>query len=1053
MWIVLFALRYKYTVAVFAILIALFGGLAINRMSTDIMPRVDSPEIQLVWSYGGLNPTEMAAKITSFSESASMNNVDDLLEVRSETVSGVAIVKLRFQPGVNFERSLAQVTGISQTILRRMPPGTVPPIIVQSSPSSVPILQLVISSDTLTDGALADWARIALRSQLQEVPGLRLTLPYGGASRQIMIDIDPEALNAFGLSVTDISRAIATQNLTLPSGSIRVGGRELGVAVNGSPASVAEFLDLPVRALDGRVLLLRDVANVRDGEGVATNIARLNGQNAVVVTAIKLGNASTLDVVDGILARLPALRASAPPGLKIEPIFDQSVFVRSAIDNILREIVLVGALVALIVLLFLGSWRSTLIVLTSIPLALLCAVLGLGLVGATFNLMSLGGLALAIGILVDNALVEIENIKRRIAAGESVRDAIVHGAQQVAFPEFVSTTGICIVFLPIFLLTGTAAFVFKPLALAVIFAMVASYLLSRTLVPTLASLLLPAEARAERAAAGRPPRGLARIHHAIEAALTALTARQHVLLTLLLRRRWLVPLGLVIVASLGGVAWKFLGRDFFPATDAGLIRVFVRFPGGPRLEETARRFADIQRELRAVIPAKELRFVVENIGPPVAVNLAWVESTSVGSYDGEFMIQLAPGHAPVAGYTKKIRRLLAEKFPEAVSFFRPADATSQTLSGGAATAFEIRFIGRDVPGNLALAQRLRERLRAVPGAVDVTLREQLGVPEYFIEIDRVRAARLGLSQQDAVGALLNALGSGGSVTPTFWADPKIGSSYEVQVQVPPARFRDAEQLLSLPIRPAAGGPPVLLGAFAKLSERTTTASVSRTTLLPTLTILANTEGTDLGSVLDRLNPILAELRKEQKPGNRIQVAGQAALMESAYRELFGGLLLSAVLIFLVMVVNFQSWSLPLAAISGLPVAIAGAFLALWATGTTLSIPALMGLIMVVGVSTANSVLVTSFARDLWAAGAPGAQAALDAATTRLRPVAMTALAMILGVLPMALGLGEGGEQNAPLGRAVIGGLLLGTLASLFVVPFAFALLKRRPAPPAESPAP
>ena len=1009
MWIVLFALRYKYTVAVFAILIALFGGLAIQRTSTDIMPRVDSPEVMLVWSYGGLNPTEMAAKITSFSETASLNNVDDVLELRSETINGVAIVRLRFQPGVNIERALSQVTAISQTILRRMPAGTVPPIIVQSSPSSVPIIQLVLSSDTLTDGAIFDFARLTMRAQLQEIAGLRLTLPYGGAQRQIMVDLDPDALNAYGLSASDVSRALAAQNQTLPSGSLRAGGRDLSVG--------------------------------------------LNGQNAVIVTALKLGNTSTLEIIDGIMARLPAIRASAPPGVKVEPIFDQSVFVRSAVDNILREIVLVGALVALVVLLFLGSWRSTLIVLTSIPLALLCSIFGLSLAGATFNLMSLGGLALAIGILVDNALVEIENIKRQIASGKTVRDAIVDGAQQVAFPEFVSTTGICIVFLPIFLLSGTAAFVFKPLALAVIFAMVASYLLSRTLVPTLASLLLPAETRAERADAGRAPRGLMRLHYAIEHAITALSARQHRMLDVLVARRWIIPVIVLAVAGLGGVAWKFLGREFFPATDAGLMRVFVRLPGGTRVEETARRFADIQRAIRSVIPPAELRFVVENIGPPTAINLAWVESTVVGPYDGEILIQLAPGHAPVVGYTEKLRRLLAEQFPEVQSFFRPADATSQTLSGGAPTAFEVRFVGRDIPGNLALAQRLRERLRAVPGAVDVTLRELLGVPEYYFEIDRVRAARFGLTQQDIAGALLTALGSGGSVAPTFWADPKTGSSYEVQVQVPPALFRDAEQLLTLPMRPAAGGPPVIFGAFAKLSERQSPSSVSRTTLLPTFTVLANVQGTDLGSVLDRLNPILAELRKEQKPGNRIVIAGQAALMESAYRELFGGLILSAVLIFLVMVVNFQSWALPLAAISGLPVAIAGAFVALWVTGTNLSIPALMGLIMVVGVSTANSVLVTSFARDLWAAGATGAQAAITSATTRLRPVTMTALAMILGVLPMALGHGEGGEQNAPLGRAVIGGLLFGTLASLFVVPFMFSVLKRRPPAPVPPSAP
>ncbi len=1051
MWIVLFALRYKYTIAVFAILIALFGVLSIKRMSTDIMPRVDSPEMQVVWSYGGLNASEMASKVTSFSEIAILNNVDDLIEVRSETLNGAALVKLRFQPDVIIERALAQVTAVSQTILRRMPAGTVPPLIVQTSPSSVPILQLVISSDTLSDGALSDWARLTLRAQIQSIPGIRLSAPYGGASRQIMVDLDPDALNAFGLSATDVSRAIGSQNLTLPSGSLRAGTRDLGVALNGSPVTINEFLDLPLRNVDGRLVLLRDVANVRDGESVSNNIIRLDGQNAVMATVLKLGSASTLDIVSGILDRLPAIRASAPEGLKIEPIFDQSIFVRSAIENILLEIALVGALVALVVLLFLGSWRSTLIVLTSIPLALLCSVIGLGLAGATFNLMTLGGLGLAIGILVDNALVEIENIKRQIAFGKPVRQAILDGARQVAFPEFVSTLGICIVFLPVFLLSGTAAFVFKPLALAVIFAMIASYLLSRTLVPVLASLLLPTETRIEAAASAsnRPPRGLLRLHHVIEKSLDVASLRQRIALDRFISRPWLIPVLVLAVALLGGLAWKSLGRDFFPATDAGLMRVFLRFPGGTRVEETARRCAEVQRAIRASIPAKEVQFIVENIGLPSSINLAWVESTAIGPYDAELLIQLAPGHSPTPGHMAALRTLLAEKIPDAQFFFRPADATSQTLSGGAPTAFEFRFIGRDAPGNLALANRLRQELRSIPGAVDVTLREALGVPEYYLEIDRVRAARFGISQQDAVSALLTALGSGGSVAPTYWSDPKLGISFDVQVQVPTGRFRDAEQLLNLPVRPAAGGAPVLLGAFAKLSERPAIASVSRTTLLPTLTVLANVQHTDLGAVLDRLDPILAGLRKDQKPGNRIELAGQAALMQSAYRELLGGLVLAAVLVFLVMVVNFQSWSLPLAAISGLPLAISGAFFALWITGTSLSIPALMGLIMVVGVSTANSVLVTSFARDLWVAGETGARAAVTAATTRLRPVCMTALAMILGVLPMALGHGEGGEQNAPLGRAVIGGLLLGTVASLFVVPCMFSLLKRRPAPPAD----
>lgn len=1039
MWIVRFALRYRYTIGVFAILILLFGIMSARKMSTDILPAVESPEITLVWTYNGLSAKEMAAKMTSFSEIATLNNVDDLVEVRSETTNGVGLVKLRFQPYVKIEQALSQTTAVSQTILRRMPPGTTPPLIVQTSPSSVPILQLVVSSDTLTDGQLYDYARLALRAQIQSIPGMRISLPYGGASRQVMIDLVPESLNAFGLSPADVNRAVGTQNLTLPSGTLRANDRELPVAINASPESVQAFLDLPIKNVNGRVVFLKDVANVRDGEALSTNVARLNGQNAVMVSILKLGKSSTVDIVDGIIGRMDDIRKAAPEGVRIEPIFDQSVFVKAATESVLKEIILVGSLVALVVMLFLGSYRSTLIVLTSIPLALLCSIMGLSFAGATFNLMTLGGLSLVIGILVDNALVEIENIKRQISLGKTVRQAILDGAAQVAFPEFVSTLGICIVFMPIFMLTGTAAFVFKPLALAVIFAMAASYVLSRTLVPTLAFMMLPSEVEAER----KPPGFLRKIHHGIEASVDKLAAMQGAVLAFFLRRWIVVILILLGVVGLGGFSAKLLKREFFPVTDAGLMSLFIRVPEGTRIEDTGRVFAEIHREIRNIVPKEDLLFVAENIGAPFSVNLAWVPSTAVGSYDGEILVQFAEGHQPTAGYMAKVRTMLHEKFPSVQFFFRPADATSQTLASGSPTTFEVRFIGRDIPGNVKLAKELVDRFKKVPGAVDVTLREVLGLPEFYLEIDRVRAAQLGITQQDAVSSLLTFLGSGGSVSSSFWADPANGSSYEVQILAPPARVESPDSLLQLPIRPSGGGEPVLLGAIAKLSERTNPASVSRTTLQPTYTVVANLQDRDLGAVTTDLEKILADLKKELKPNNRIELAGQAALMRSAYGELLSGLVLSAVLVFLVMTVNFQSWSMPFIAISGLPVAVSGAVFGLFITGTPLSVPALMGIIMVVGVSTANSVLVTSFARDRWAEGIPGRQAALEAATTRLRPVLMTASAMILGVIPMAIGHGEGGEQNAPLGRAVIGGLLFGTTASLFLVPTVFAWMKRR----------
>ncbi len=1044
MWIVVFALRYKYTIAVLAILILLFGVMSARRMSTDILPKVDSPEIMIVWTYTGLNPTEMAAKITSFSEIAIMNNVDDLIEVSSETSNGVGLVNLTFQPYVDMNTAMSQATSVSQTILRRMPPGTSPPLIIRTSPSSVPIVQLVMSSDTLSSGQLFDYARLALRSQLQSVPGLRISLPYGGAARQVMIDLDPDALHAFNLTASDVSAIIGQQNLTLPSGSLREGDRELPVEINASPETVQAFLDIPLRSVDGRTVLLRDVANVRDGEAVATNIARLDGRNAVMISILKLGNASTIDIIDGLRARLPEIRASAPPGMSIEPIFDQSVFVRAAVNGVEHEILLVGGLVAMVVLLFLGSWRSTLIVLTSIPLALLCSIIGLNLTGATFNLMTLGGLALAIGILVDNALVEIENIKRQIGLGKDVHTAIVDGAREVAFPEFVSTISICIVFLPIFLLTGTAADVFRPLAMAVVFAMLASYMLARTLVPTLASMILPSELRAEEKGKHSKRNPLMRAHHTVEGGLDRIIAFQRGVLNFLMRRKALVliPVGFAVMLGVWGATHA--GKEFFPTTDAGLMRLFLRIPSGIRVEDTAKEMADIQREIRKLIPAEELQFIVENIGAPNPINLAWVPSAAISSSDGEILIQLHGKHAPSEEYVTKIRAMLKEKFGDVQAFFQPADATSQTLSSGAPTTFEVRVIGRDRGGNLAIAKDLKKQFSEIPGAVDVTLREVLDQPRYAIQVDRVRAATFGISQQDASRAILSALGSGGTVSPNFWSDPVTGSSYDVQVIAPPDKLDSIEDILNLVVRPSTGGGAgIPLRAFATVVEKRSPATVTRSMMQPVFTIVGNAHGRDLGAVTTDLEKVIKELRPKLKPGNKIELVGQAELMRSSYSELIGGLGLAALLVFLVMVVNFQSWSLPFVAVSGLPVAISGAFFGLWLTGTPLSVPALMGIIMVVGVSTANSVLVTTFAKLRSDDGLSALRAGIDAATTRLRPVLMTASAMILGVIPMAIGHAEGGEQNAPLGRAVIGGLVFGTCASLFLVPVVFAAVRKR----------
>ncbi|MBD9436846.1 efflux RND transporter permease subunit [Pseudoxanthomonas sp. PXM03] len=1043
MWIVEYALSRRYTIGVLAILILLFGVQSARRMPTDILPEVGIPSVNIIWTYSGLPAAEMAAKLTSFSEIAVLNNVDDIKEVRSESLSGIGIVRVDFQPGVNLERALAQITAVSQTILRRMPPGTSPPLVVRNNVSSTPVLQLVLSSDALSQAQLYDYARLQLRSQIQSIPGIRMTLPYGGAARQIMVDLDPRALQTHGLTPAQVTGALERGSPTLPSGTIREGTRELQIALETSPADAAGFLDLPIATRGGNVIYVRDVASVRDGGALQTNIARMDGANAVSVALIKMGGASAVEIVRSVRERLPEIEASAPPGMRIEPIFDQSVFVDNAIGSIRHEAVLVGVLVALVVLVFIGSWRSSLIVLSAIPLALLASVTMLYLLGYTFNVMTLGGLALAIGILVDNAVVDVENTNRHIAEGKDVRSAILASAKEVVFPEFVSTVSICIVLTPILLMTGLSAWVFTPLALAVIFAMAASFLLSRTLIPVLCYLLLPADIRSRQAPRWAAERRLLAVNHRVEHVLDGLRDRHHALLVKLGHHGGVLLVVALLMIGAGAVSALSLGREYFPHVDAGQIRLQVRLPTGLRLEETAQRLADIQHEIREIVPADELQTVYEQIGIPDAVNLAWVDSAVVGSFEAEVMLQLRSPHGPSADYLAKIRERVAQKYPDAKVFERPPDATSRTLAGSAVGALEVRVNGRDAAGNLVLARELESRLRDVPGAVDVMLRQVLDLPEYYIAIDRTRAAQLGISAQDASRAVLAVLGSAGTVSPVYWVDQANATSYTVQVQAPPANLAGLETLLNTPVRIGDDGQTVLLRSIAQVSPRTVPASVGRTMMAPTASVMANVQGTDLGAVHAALGDIVADLEPRLKPGNRIEIVGQAGEMQNAYGELATGLLMSAVLVFLVLVVNFQSWIQPLVAMSGLPIAIAGAAVGLLVTGTPLSVPALMGVMMVIGVSTANSVLVTSFARGLIADGHDPEQAAYEAAAVRLRPVLMTASAMVLGIIPMALGLGEGGEQNAPLGRAVIGGLLFGTPATLIIVPSILAVLGRR----------
>ncbi|MGO4220503.1 efflux RND transporter permease subunit [Lysobacter sp. TAF61] len=1043
MWIVQYALSRRYTIGVLAILILLFGTLAARRMPTDILPEVGIPSVNLVWTYNGLPAADMAAKLTSFSEVAIMNTVDDLKEVRSESLTGASIVRIDFQPTVSLDRALGQITAVSQTILRRMPPGTSPPLVIRNNVSSTPVLMLVLSSDSLTEAQLYDYARLQLRSQIQTIPGIRMSLPYGGAARQIMVDLNPAALQTYGLTPSDVTTALERGSPTLPSGSIRENAREMQISLDTSPASAAEFLEIPVASRNGTVIYIRDVASVRDGGALQTNVARMDGSSAVAVALIKLGGASAVEIVHAVRERLPEIEASAPTGTRIRPIFDQSVFVDHAIDSIRHEVLLVGLLVALVVLVFIGSWRSSLIVLSAIPLALLASVAMLNLLGYTFNVMTLGGLALAIGILVDNAVVDVENTNRNIAMGKDVRTAILDSAREVVFPEMVSTISICIVLTPILLMTGLSAWVFTPLALAVIFAMMASFLLSRTLIPVLCYLMLPADIRSRKNPQWKAERALLKVNHKVEHTLDSLRDRHHALLVRLGHHGGVLALSALVVIAIGAVSAVSLGREYFPQVDAGQLRLQVRLPTGTRLEETAARLTEIQREIRKIIPASELETVYEQIGMPDAVNLSLVDSAVVGSFEAEVMLQLRTPHASSHDYLVQIRRRIAERFPDAKVFERPPDATSRTLAGSAAAAFEVRVIGRDSTGNLALAREIEQRLKQVQGAVDVALRQVLDLPEYQVRIDRTRAAQLGLDAQQASRAVLAVLGSSGTVTPVYWTDTVNAIAYTVQVQAPPVNMTSIDELLNAPVRIGSDGQAVLLRNIATVTPRSVPASLARTTLAPTISVLANVEGTDLGSVQDRLTAITNDLQGKLKPGNRIEIAGQAGEMKSAYSELAAGLMMSAALVFLVLVVNFQSWIQPLVAMSGLPLAIAGAAFGLFVTGTPLSVPALMGVMMVIGVSTANSVLVTSFARGLVAAGHDPELAAYESAAVRLRPVLMTASAMILGIIPMAIGLGEGGEQNAPLGRAVIGGLLFGTPATLILVPSILAVLGRR----------
>ncbi len=1044
MWIVRLALRRPYTFVVMGLAILLLGVFAIVTTPTDIFPEIDIPVVSVIWNYDGLTTEDMASRITTFSEYTISSAVSDVRAIESHTYPGVGVIKIYFQPNVNVEGALAQVTAVSQTILRRMPPGAVPPFILQYNASSVPIIQLALSGKAIPEAQLYDYGIYRIRQQVAPIQGITLPLPYGGKPRQIMVDLDPQALLAKSISASDVSNAVNLQNLTLPSGSVKLGPQEYRVSLNSSPDAVSALNELPVKVVNGATVYLRDVAHVRDGFAVQTNIVRQDGRRSVLLTVIKKGGASTLTIVKQLKALLPSIRAAAPPGLEVKELFDQSLFVRAAITGVLTEGAIAAALTGLMILLFLGSWRSTLVVITSIPLSILTSLAILSAIGQTLNVMTLGGLALAVGILVDDATVEIENIHRNLGLGKRLVQAILDGAQQIATPAFVSTLSICIVFVPVVFLTGPAKYLFTPLAMAVVFAMLASYLLSRTIVPTLVRYLLGAETHDE-AGAGTPSSFFGRIHAGFQRQFERLrTAYVGALETALVRRgRVVVVFGVIAVS--GAVLLPFVGRDFFPEVDTGQFRLHVRAPAGTRIEETEQVFANVEATIRRIIPKDQIQLIIDNIGQPQPINLAFTDSVTIGPSDGEILVALNPEyHEPTARWMKTLRETLPREYPGVTFFFQPADIVSQILNFGLPAPIDVQVTGFNQQATHEIALEAAARMSRIPGAADVHLHQIVNAPSLMVNVDRSRLAELGLTQRDVANNVLVTLSSSAVVAPNYWSDPRSGINYVVAVQTPQSRVDSVNNLMNTSVTAATPGPPQLLANLATLERREVPAVISHSNVQPVFDVYANVHDRDLGSVAAGVQKIVAELRPKLPPGHTISVRGQVESMNSAFLRLGLGLIFAVLLVYMLMVVNFQSWLDPFIIITALPAGFCGIVWMLFVTHTTFSVPALMGAIMSVGVATANSILVVTFANDQMLEGHDARSAALAAGATRLRPVLMTALAMVIGMLPMSLGLGEGGEQNAPLGRAVIGGLTVATFATLFLVPLVYSVLRRRP---------
>src|SRR5215467_5562377 len=1043
MGIVRFALRFPHTFYVLAALILFLGIAAIRTMPTDIFPQINIPVVTIIWQYTGLSTPEMEQRVTTYSQYSISSNVNGIKNMEAQTLNGLSVQKIYFQPDVNLDLAISQIAAATNAIRALMPTGIQPPIIVQFNASSVPVLQISLSSDSLNEQQLYDYGIYRMRQQLAPIPGITLPTPAGGKYRQIMVDIDPAKLVARGLTPLDVVNAVNTQNLTLPSGTAKIGDTQYTVRTNATPPSIEDLNNIPVRVANGATVFVKDVGQVHDGWLVQQNVVREDGRRSVLLSVIKNGNASTLDVVNRVHEALKTARLAAPAGLNITELFDQSVFVKQSIAGVLREGAIAAGLTALMIIMFLGSWRSTLVVMISIPLAILTSLVVLYFMGETLNTMTLGGLALAVGILVDDSTVTIENTHRLLTEeGRPLPAATLHGAAEIAVPTLVSTLAISCVFTSVVFLEGPAKYLFTPLGYAVVFAMLASYALSRTLTPITIGLLLKGEQQ------GVSGSWFSRIHGAFERGFEKMRSAYATLLGTLLNHRFVLPAFTVLVVAMGGLLLIFVGRDFFPAIDGGQIQLHVRARAGTRIETTERIFQAVEDKIREIIPERERERIVDNIGLPArSYNLAFADGSTIGINDGVVLVALKEGHAPTGEYVRKLREALPAAFPDVLFYFQPADMVTQILNFGLPAQIDVRTVGYDRATNLRVANELRRRIAAIPGIADAHLQQEVEAPAFYATIDRARAAQLGLNANTIATNINVSLSSSEQVTPNFWTDPKSGIPYYFAVQTPEPKVSSLNDLRNTPVSTSLASSqtdtpiPGLLGNVATFKRTSIPTNANQANIQPVYEVYASVQGRDLGSVASQISTIVTDLQKQLKPGNTIQVLGQIQSMNSAFINLGIGLLFASVFVYLLMVVNYQNFGDPFVVILALPATLCGILVMLFITGTTLNVPSLMGAIMAVGVASANSILLVTFAREQQLAGWTAFDAAITAGYTRIRPVLMTAAAMIVGMIPMAIG-GAGGEQNAALARAVIGGLLFATPTTLLIVPYLFALLRK-----------